>query len=85
MPKKPPAPIGPKPGRRPPEEIAREAVARLEAASSGRVYMTFRLALPRLAAEALVAESIRRERNIGTYVEEILEQAAAGVAKKRAV
>lgn len=84
MPKKPPAPIRPQPRRPSPEEVARTAVARLEPSPSGRVHMTFRVTLPRPAAEALVAESVRKEINVGTLVEQILEHAAAGV-KKRAV
>jgi hypothetical protein len=84
MPKKPPAPMGPKPRRLSPEELARNAVDRLEPAPGGRVGVTFRLTLSRQAAEALSAEAIRREINIPPVVEEILE-AAKPKLKKRAV
>ena len=38
--------------------------------------MTFRVLLPRAAAEALTARAIREEKNLGVLVEEILEDAA---------
>jgi hypothetical protein len=45
--------------------------------------MTFRVTLPRPAAETLVAESVRRElSSVGTLVEQILEQAAVSVKKR---
>jgi hypothetical protein len=59
-----------------PEELARNAVAHENEAPGGKVRMTFRVVLPRQAAEALVARAIREERNIGTLVTEILEDAA---------
>ena len=82
MPKKLPVPMGPKPRRPSPEELARTAVDRLELSPSGRVHMTFRLTLPRASAEALVTESIRQDVNVGTLVEQILERAVAGVKKR---
>ena len=78
MPKKPPPP---KPRNPLAEELARNAVAHEEEAPGGKVRMTFRVMLPRQAAEALVARAIRGEKNIGTLVTEILEAAA----KKRPI
>jgi hypothetical protein len=76
MPRKPPPPK--RDLRRPlPEALARDAVAHEEEAPGGKVRMTFRVVLPRQAAEALVARAIREEKNIGTLVTEILEAAAA--------
>jgi hypothetical protein len=75
MPRKPPPPKrGP---RKPlPEELARDAIAHEEEAPGGKVRMTFRVVLPRAAAEALAARSIREEKNIGALVTEILEAEA---------
>lgn len=42
-----------------------------------KVRMTFRVVLPRQAAEALPARAIREEKNIGALVIEILEAAPA--------
>ena len=81
---KPPKPMGPKPPRPSPEELARRAVDRLEPAPGDRVRTVFRVTLTRPAAEALSAEAIRREVNIITVVEEILEGVGAKL-KKRAV
>ena len=68
------APKGP---RRPqPDALAREAVAHEEPAPGDKVRMTFRVVLPRQAAEALAARAIREEKNIGALVTEILEAAA---------
>jgi hypothetical protein len=72
MPKKPP----PKSRKPLPEELARDAVAHEEEAPGGKVRMTFRVVLPRSVAEALVARSIREEKNIGMLVTEILEAGA---------
>ena len=84
MPKKPPAPMGPHGPRPTPEDVARTSVARLDVSPSGRVVLTFRVTLPRQTAEALVAESVRHEVNVGTLVEQILETAGAKLTKARA-
>jgi hypothetical protein len=70
-PQRPPMPL--------PEELARTAIAHEQAASGpgDKVRMTSRVVLPRPVAEALVARSIREEKNIGMLVTEILEVAAA--------
>jgi hypothetical protein len=77
-PDKPPPPKrGPR--RPPPEELARTAIAHEETAPGpgGKVRITFRVVVvPRPVAEALVARSIREEKNIGTLVTEMLEAAA---------
>jgi hypothetical protein len=71
------APDPPKKARKPlPKNLARDAVAHEEEAPGGKVRMTFRVVLPRASAETLVARAIREEKNIGTLVTEILEQAA---------
>jgi hypothetical protein len=76
MPRKPPPPKrGP---RKPlPEELARDAIAHEEVAPGpgDKVRMTFRVVLARPVAEALAAQAIREEKNIGTLVTEILEAA----------
>lgn len=61
----------------PPEERAREAIAREESSPGDKVRMTFRVVLPRPHAEALAARAIREQKNIVTLVTEILEAAAA--------
>lgn len=68
----------PKTPRKPlPEDLARDAVAHEEPAPRDKVRMTFRVVLPRQAAEVLVARAIREEKNIGMLVTEILEAAAS--------
>jgi len=62
--------------------VARTAVDRLERSPSGRIFMTFRVTLPRSVAEVLVAESVRQESNVGTVVEQLLETAAAKLQKR---
>ena len=75
-----PSPDPRKKPRKPlPEELARDAVAHEEEAPGGKVRMTFRVVLPRQAAEALVARAITEEKNIGMLVTEILEAAATKV------
>ena len=75
--RKPVPPVPPEKAQKPlPEALARDAVAHEEEAPGGKVRITFRVVLPRPAAEALVARAIREEKNIGTLVTEILEQAA---------
>ena len=56
--------------------MARDAIAHEEALAGDKVRMTFRVVLPRAAAEALAARAIREEKNIGALVTEILEAAA---------
>jgi hypothetical protein len=80
MPKKPPAPMGPRPNRPTPEELARRAVAKLEPVSGDRVRLVVRATITRAAAEAISAAAIAREVNFVTVVEEILE--TAGVKLK---
>lgn len=63
-------------GKPPPEELARDAIAREEAIGADTVRMTFRVVLSRRRAEALAARSIREEKNRITLVTEILEVAA---------
>jgi hypothetical protein len=67
-PQRPPMPV--------PEDLARDAIAREEAAPGpgDRVRMTFRVTLGRRQAEALAARAIREGKNIGTLVTEILER-----------
>ena len=79
---KPPKPLSPRRPRPSPEELAHTAVDRLERSPSGRVVMTFRVTLPRPAAEALVAESIRKEVSVDSLVEELVERAAVGMKKR---
>jgi hypothetical protein len=74
--------MGPKASRPSPEELARRSVARLESAPCDRVRAVFRVALTRATAEALSAEAIRREVNIITVVEEILETVGAKLNKR---
>jgi hypothetical protein len=78
MPKTPPPKPAPKPRKPRPEDLARDAVAHEESAPGDKVRMTFRVVLPRPAAEALVARAIRAEQNIGMLVTAILEAAAKG-------
>jgi len=84
MPKKPPAPMGPRAPRPSPEELARRAVNRFEQLPGNRIRLVLRATISRAAAEALSAEAIRREINLPNVVEEILES-AAGRLKQRAV
>ena len=59
-----PSPDPRKKPRKPlPEELARDAVAHEEEAPGGKVRMTFRVVLPRQAAEALVARAITEEKH----------------------
>lgn len=70
------------PRKPPPEERARDAIAREEPLPGGdKVRMTFRVALTRQDAEALAARAIREEKNIAALVTEILEAAAANGRK----
>jgi hypothetical protein len=68
-----PAPPLRRPAKPTPEERARAVIAKAEVAPGDKVWLTFRVPLPRPVAEALVARAIREERNIGTLVTEILE------------
>ena len=74
-----PPPRAPQPSKKPrkllPEDMARDAIAHAEAAPGDKVSMTFPVVLAPEAAEALVARSIREEKNIGTLVTEVLEAA----------
>lgn len=81
MPKKPPAPLGPRPQRPSPEELARRSVARLEQAPGERVRLVLRATISRAAAEAISAAAIRQEVNFATVVESILEAASAKLKK----
>lgn len=82
MPKKPPAPMGPRPNRPSPEELARRSVARLEQAPGDPVRLILRATISRVAAEALSAAAITQEFNFATIVEGILESAAAKLTKR---
>ena len=75
MPKKPPPKPVAKPRKPLHEELARTAIAHEEVAPGpgDKVRMTFRVVLARPVAEALAAQAIREEKNIGTLVTEILE------------
>ena len=84
MPKKPPTPMGPRPNRPSPEELARRSVARLEQAPGDRVRLVVRATISRAAAETISATAITQEVNFVTVIEDILETAAAKL-KKRAV
>ncbi|HKX03592.1 MAG TPA: hypothetical protein VJX71_13935 [Methylomirabilota bacterium] len=55
--------------------MAKDAIAHEEAVGSGNVRMTFRVILGRQQAEALAAQAIRGEKDIGARVTEILEAA----------
>jgi hypothetical protein len=81
MAKRRPARPDPKKGpRKPlPTELAKDAIAHEEKVPGDRVRLTF--VLPRALAEALAAEAIRRETNLVTLVQEILEVAAAKVRR----
>ena len=70
-----PAPGRP-PGRRVPEELAKDAIAHEEAVGGDKVRMTFRVILGRQQAEALAVRAIREEKNIAELVTGILEAAA---------
>jgi predicted HicB family RNase H-like nuclease len=59
-----------------PEELARDAIAHEDEAPGDKVRMTFRVMLTREQAEALAARAIREEKNLDTWVAEILETAA---------
>ena len=82
MPKKPPAPLGPRPQRPSPEELARRSVARLEQAPGDRVRLAVRATISRAAAEAISAAAIRQEVNFATVVESILEAASAKLKQR---
>jgi hypothetical protein len=79
-PKRKPDPPKKAPRKPLPEDRAREAIAREESVPGDKVRMTFRVVLPRQAAEALAARAIREERNVVDVVTEILEAAAQGDA-----
>lgn len=82
MPKKPPAPMGPRPERPSPEELARRSVARLEPAPGDRVRLVLRATISRTAAEAISTAAITQEVNFATVVEEILETAGTKLKKR---
>jgi hypothetical protein len=82
MPKKPLAPLGPRPRRPTPEELARRVVAKLEPAAGDRVRLVLRATISRTAAEAISAAAITQEVNFATVVEQILEAAAAKLKKR---
>ena len=82
MPKKPAAPMGPKPRRPSPEELARRFVARLEQAPGDRVRLLLRATISGAVAEAISAAATTQEINFATVVEGILEHAASGMKKR---
>ena len=82
MPKKPPTPMGPTPRRPSPEEVARKAVERFEPAPGNRVRLALRVTITRAAAEVLSAEAVRREVNMPTVLEELIEAATAKLKKR---